>query len=91
MSETVLVERDDMALPMLVKLRNVLEAKETDGTPCRDVCMLLNDAPVYLVHRYLIEIALVSGSPSVTRCSLLPLSKPTPRPHVRSLFVSCPP
>jgi len=52
MSKTVLLSQHMTALPLVVKLRTVLEAKESADHPCRDVYVLLNDA----------EVAVVSGT-----------------------------
>eukprot|EP00892_Ulva_mutabilis_P005708 jgi/Ulvmu1/3509/UM162_0016.1 len=49
MSETILLGEDGKSLPLVVKLRTVLDAKETEEHPCRDVYILLNDSPVAVV------------------------------------------
>lgn len=55
MSETILLGEDGKSLPLVVKLGTVLEAKETDEHPCRDVYILLNDAPVAVVSGVLLS------------------------------------
>lgn len=49
MSKTILLGEDGKSLPLVVKLRTVLDAKQTADHPCRDVYILLNDSPVAVV------------------------------------------